>query len=105
MKTPAEPFAVKQTVVILAPVKISLPIQIKLRIKKIFIKLVNFNIISRWLTSIVFCFLKFITFLHIVCFKIYIIIIYLGPHWPNIGLPEKVETIWLTIPKAGIIKM
>jgi hypothetical protein len=28
-----------------------------------------------------------------------------GPHWPNIGLPENVETIWLTIPNAGIIKI
>jgi hypothetical protein len=28
-----------------------------------------------------------------------------GPHWPNIGLPENVETIWLTIPNPGIIKI
>jgi hypothetical protein len=38
------PFAVKQRVVILAPVKTSLPMKIKLRIKKILIKLVNLNI-------------------------------------------------------------
>jgi hypothetical protein len=77
----------------------------KVSFKKL-IKLVNFKqncitiTMARWLTSIVFCFLIFITFLHIVCFKIYIIIIikkiYLGPHWPKIGLPENVETIWLT---------
>jgi hypothetical protein len=38
------PFVVKQKVVILAPIKTSLPMKIKLRIKKILIKLVNFKI-------------------------------------------------------------
>jgi hypothetical protein len=28
-----------------------------------------------------------------------------GPHWPNMGLPENVDTIWLTIPNPGIIKI
>jgi len=28
-----------------------------------------------------------------------------GPHWPNIGFPENVDTTWLTIPKPGIIKI
>lgn len=28
-----------------------------------------------------------------------------GPHRPNIGLPENVDTTWLTIPNPGIIKI
>lgn len=70
MKT--KPFAEKQTVIILTPFIKALPIDIKLMINKIWIKLLNFNVLFRWFTSIVFCFLKFLTFLHIVCFKILI---------------------------------
>jgi len=69
------PFAEKQTVIILAPFIKAFPIDIKLMINKIWIKLPGlacFNVLFRWLTSIVFCFLKFLTFLHIVCFKILI---------------------------------
>jgi len=67
-----KPFAEKQTVIILTPFIKALPIDIKLMINKIWIKLLNFNVLFRWFTSIVFCFLKFLTFLHIVCFKILI---------------------------------
>jgi len=72
MKT--KPFAEKQTVIIQAPIIKAHPIDIKLMImiNKKWIKLLNFNVLFRWLTSIVFCFLKFLTFLHIVCFKILI---------------------------------
>ena len=70
MKT--KPFAEKQTVIILTPFIKALPIDIKLMINKIWIKLLNFNVLFRWFTSIVFCFLNFLTFLHIVCFKILI---------------------------------
>ena len=27
------------------------------------------------------------------------------PSWPKTGLPEKTETIWLIIPKPGIIRI
>lgn len=70
------------------------------------IKIHKNNILKiEWLNCIVFCLnLKNkISFLHIVCFKIYIK--YLGPSWPKIDLPENVDTIWLTIPNPGIIKI
>lgn len=32
-------------------------------------------------------------------------IAYTIPRYPNTGLPEKADTIWLTIPKPGIIRI
>lgn len=63
---------------------------------------------KKWLIFIVANIIKWNKFLHIVCCDNHSIEwwnIIKGPLWPNTLLLLNVEIVWLTIPKAGNIKI